>query len=81
MQARWGPDLATLEKPHSVPGSWGPSLEDSLLISHMQISRGCVPFLPEIRTLAWLQGALVGGTNRPVYTDGTSHQGAEGLHR
>lgn len=53
--ARWGPGLASLERPHSVLGSWGLSLADSLLISHMQVPQRLCSQLPEVRALAWLQ--------------------------
>lgn len=40
--ARWGPDLASLEKPLSVPGSWDFPLEETLLIIQMQNPRDCI---------------------------------------
>lgn len=79
--ARWGPDLASLKRSHSVLGSWDLSLADSFLISHMQVPQRLCSQLPEIRTLAWLQGPrwkAPMGLYRPMAPAARGQQGSTG---
>lgn len=53
---RWGPGLASLERPHSVLGKLGPLTGGFFAHSHMQVPQRLCSQLPEVRTVAWLQG-------------------------
>lgn len=64
--ARWGPGLASLERPHSVLGSWGLSLADSLLISHMHVPQEVVFPAPRNQDPGLASGPKVEGTNGAV---------------
>lgn len=61
--------------------SWGLSLVDSLLISHMQVPQRLCSQLPEVRTLAWLQGPwweAPMGLYRPMAPATRGQQGSTG---
>lgn len=78
---RWGPGLASLERPHSVLGKLGPLTGGFFAHSHMQVPQRLCSQLPEVRALAWLQGPwweAPMGLYRPMAPASRGQQGSTG---